>query len=271
MRRGPTGLDTPAPSSRRAAPGPAAFSTTRAPTSCSRPDSESRTRAPVMRDPSRRREVTSQWFATCGSARDRFTQEGQGQTLAALHLCVVPERAARRGRPRAGRELAPASRSGPAGVRRREPLRGGKAAVAVEAQQVVQDQAQAEGFATLGPVAIGRHQEGQRPNEGGGHPQQGPSLAHGLAVVGQVEALQVPQAAVDRLEAVPGRARAEVHGFDEGHLQAAARGLVGGGDAVDAAAHHEQVVGHCGQRGHVPPHPCVGPPAISGDRDRRRA
>ena len=54
--------------------------------------------------------------------------------------------------------------------------------------------------------------------------------------------LQVPQAAVDRLQAVPGGAGAEVVRLDEGHPEARAGRVPGRGRAVDAAADHEQVV-----------------------------
>ena len=81
------------------------------------------------------------------------------------------------------------------------------------------------------------------------------SLARGLAQAAKVELLQVAHAAVDRLEAVPGRAGAEVLALDEGHRQASLRGVPGHRGPVDAAADHRDVPLARGEGGEVALHP----------------
>ena len=97
------------------------------------------------------------------------------------------------------------------------------------------------------PATRGQGEEAEGPDEGGGDGHEGPPLAHRLAQPRHVEPLEVAQAAVDRLQAVPRRAAAEVVRFQEGHAQPARGRFPGRGRAVDPAAHDHDVVHTAGQ------------------------
>ena len=71
---------------------------------------------------------------------------------------------------------------------------------------------------------------------------QRPALARRLTQAGDVEPLEVAQAAVDRLQAVPGGAAAEVVRLQQGHAESARGRFPGRGRAVDAAPDDHDVM-----------------------------
>ncbi len=167
--------------------------------------------------------------------------EPESEPLAARHLRVVPESTSRQVVPRQARDekerLRPRQHAAPW-----DPLLFREPLVPIGAQQVVQGQARAQDGAALLPEAPRGHEESQRPDERRSDAKERPPLAHGLAQAREVSVRQVPEPAVDRLEAVPGHAGPEVVALHEGDAEAALRRVPGRGRAVDAAPDHEEVV-----------------------------
>ena len=133
-------------------------------------------------------------------------------------------------------------------------MRGRDAAIAVVANQSIQDEPGAHGRHPSGDGSIERQRKGQRPDSVRRNGRDDASFDDRFARAGDIEPLQVAQAAVDRPEVVEGRAAPEVGALDERHRQAALRGVVGDGQAVDAAADDKDVEGTTCELVKVSPH-----------------
>ena len=175
-----------------------------------------------------------------GAGVGRGVQEPQQQTLAARHLRVVPD----------GRAGEPAGRQA---RHERERLRGGErappgdlpclreAVVAVAREQVVDEKHGRERRPAARGVPRARDQEAQRRDELRSDREQSAPLERRLAQPKDVEPLQVAQPAVDRLQAVPGSAGAEVLALHQRDREPALRGVPRHGGAVDAAPDDDDV------------------------------
>ena len=168
-------------------------------------------------------------------------QEREDQALAARDLRVGPQRApgqAVRGEPRnAGAHLGGRQQPAPGnGVRIVE------AAVAVPRQPIAGQQSDTQGLPSPEAVAVGGHEEAERAHQCRRDAEKRRPLAGRGAHRGDIGALQVAQPAVDRLEAVPARARAEVRRFDQRHPKPAQGGVPRDRGAAHASADDEQVV-----------------------------
>ena len=133
-------------------------------------------------------------------------------------------------------------------------MRRRKAVAAAGAQQVGGQQRGRHRLPSVEAVAVEREQEGQRPHQLGGDAQERRSLARPFTQAGEIGALQMAQAAVDRLQAVPGSAGAEVARFDQRHGQSPLGRVPGRRGSVDAPADHEQVVLPAREPSEVPLH-----------------
>ena len=129
------------------------------------------------------------------------------------------------------------------------------AGVAVGPDRVGHRQRRTQGQGTPGEMAVGGDTEGERPHQVRRHHGQGPPFADEPPHLRQAEGLQRPQAAVQGLQAVEGRAAAEVAAVDEGDAQAALGGVPGGERAVDPGADDQQIEGLIRQPAHVAHHP----------------
>ena len=113
--------------------------------------------------------------------------------------------------------------------------------VAIESDQRVKGErgAQGQGIARQG-IRRGHH-ERQGSDVPRRHAGKRAPLANGFAHAAEIGRLQISQAAVDRLEVIERRRRAEISALDERHRQPALRGVVRDREAVDAAADDEQI------------------------------
>jgi hypothetical protein len=171
----------------------------------------------------------------------RRMQQGEDEALAAVDLRIHQRTPPRPRSPRPGTNpaasLAPRTAARPAG-----------AAVGTSREEEAgRGHAQGEGRPAMHPPARGQGQETQRADESGGDGHERPPLARRLAQSRDVEPLQVAQAAVDRLQAVPGGAGAEIVGFQEADAEAARGRLPGRGRPVDPSSHDDDVVRAVGQ------------------------
>ena len=142
------------------------------------------------------------------------------------------------GRPGTRRSASAAERVRPSGML----SLGGQVPVAVARQQVVQRSGRARAPRDRAAVAVegttkrsGSHQL-RRDRAAASRRSRADSRSAATS-----SALQVAHAAVDRLQAVPGNAGAEVLALDERHREPALRGVPGHGGAVDPAADHDHV------------------------------
>jgi hypothetical protein len=99
---------------------------------------------------------------------------------------------------------------------------------------------------------VERHQAGERLDEVRELVQEPPLLRHRLPVAGEIERLEIAKPAVDHPQAVPGRLAAEVPALEEQGREPAPGRLQRQRDAMNPAAHHEQVVGARGRGPEVP-------------------
>ena len=168
-------------------------------------------------------------------------QQGEDEALAAVDLRIPPADAPPAAVAQAGHEPRRLPRAEDGGAAGR---RGGGHVAREEAGR---GHAQGEGRPAMHPPARGQGQETQRADESGGDGHERPPLARRLAQSRDVEPLQVAQAAVDRLQAVPGGAGAEIVGFQEADAEAARGRLPGRGRPVDPSSHDDDVVRAVGQ------------------------
>ncbi len=234
-------------------PGPAAFSTTRERASISPDPTPSRMRAPVTR-PASRKEARNP-----GVVRDhrprvgRCAHEGHREPLAARDLRIGPESSAGQspGRNAGKQGQDPRWREA---ASRRDPTVRRQSMVAAEAHEVVDPEAQGQRLPALRAVAVGRHDEGQGADDLGRDLEERGTLPDRFAHASHVEGLEISQAAVDRLEAVPGGPGAEVLGLDERRGETALGGIPGRRRAVDPSAHDQHVELPRRERAQVPLH-----------------
>ena len=180
-------------------------------------------------------------------ARIRRVQKAlEEHPIGVLHLTVVPCHAP--GHPLAGdardqsKQLVP--REHPA---RRQALGKRQVAVTTEADQVVQPQRAPERLPAARAVAVGRDHEAQRADQMRGGAQPEAPLGQGLPNPGQIQVLQIAQAAMDQLEGVVRGGAAEVGAIDDRDPQATQCGIARDACAVDAGADHQQIEAPPGQ------------------------
>ena len=98
-----------------------------------------------------------------------------------------------------------------------------------------------------------RQDEAHRPGDMAGDAQQDVTLLQRLAHQAELVVLEIAQAAMDELAGRGGGRARQIALFDEQHAQAAAGGIARDADAVDPAAHDQQVETRNAVRpGHVP-------------------
>ena len=118
---------------------------------------------------------------------------------------------------------------------------GVEALVAIESNQRVESERRAQ-RQRISRKGIRRgHHERKGGDVARRHSRKCAPLANGLAHTSDVGGLQIPKAAVNRLEMVERRGRAEIAALDECYGQAALRGVIRDREAVDAAADDEEI------------------------------
>ena len=206
-RSGSGGAARPALREEPAGPGPAAFTTSRARTSCSAPVTRvADARARDAPAGAQQRDAPPRGWrrAAPASAAARRNPISSRSLLATCASCQSGPAGEPAGGEAGQRARAPrARRASGRGARRS----AGRPRLRSQRQQVVQDEAQRERLPAPRAVAVGGHQERQRRTSCGRDAEQRAPLAHRLAQARHVEPLEVAQAAVDRLQAVPGGAR----------------------------------------------------------------
>src|SRR5262245_27398668 len=100
-------------------------------------------------------------------------------------------------------------------------VRPGHILVAIASNEAVEQKAGAHRDLSAQPRSVERKHEREWPNEMGGNVRESPALADGFTRSPDVEALQIPQAAVNRPEMVEGAAAAEIVTLGECHDEAA--------------------------------------------------
>ncbi len=269
------------PRSTAPAHGPAAFSTAVARTSKRSPVSRSSTSTPATRSPGpHQRPRLDVVGGHCAAGHSRLHRR-QHHPLGLPHLVVEPHRAAGdAGRVDERIELRgtvarhDAARAAVAGTRRRCRRCGRRPTASVTAR------AARSARALRVEMAVGRDTEGQGLHQVRRHAGHGPAFADEQPHLRQAQALQRSQAAVQRLQAVEGRAAAEVAAVDQRHPQAPLRRIPCGQGAVDAGADDEQIEGvvrQPAQIAHQPSHCTIagcdhrsGPPLLERAHPRSR-
>ncbi len=175
--------------------------------------------------------------------------EGQRQPVRLGHVVVRPRRDA--GHLGAGvaaeRRLIGVAPEHAAGGQAQVRLDAG---VPVEAERGVEEEPGSHRQRRSRELPRGPHHEGQRRDQGRRDPGHRPPLADREPGLHEVAGLQRPQPAVDGLRVVEGTAAPEVGALDERRREPALRGVVGHGEAVDAAPDHEHVESPRRQAGH---------------------
>ena len=172
---------------------------------------------------------------------DRGEQEGQRHAIGADHLVVVPDGAPGHAVRRDDRVQPQRFLAGhDASVRQvrariRQPL------VAIACDGVVDGQCEAHQQRTAPGVPRGRHDERHGPDQVRQDPRQRAPLADEQPHLPEIHGLQRTQAAMQGLEVVERRGRAEVVLVDDGDRQAPLRGIPCRRDAIEAGADDDHV------------------------------
>ena len=192
-----------------------------------------------------------------GAGVHRGQQERQRHPVGALHLVVVPERAA-------GHALGRDHGVEAQGLFARHDLAIGEVdagvrqpVVAAACHRVVDCEQRAPGQRAAHRRAFGGDNEGQRPQQVRDDAREGPPLADEQPHLREVERGQRPQAAMQRLEIVEGGGGAEIVLVDDRDRQPALRRVPRRGDAVEAAAHHNHVKLRVRQIAEISLHRCA--------------
>ena len=115
------------------------------------------------------------------------------------------------------------------------------AAVPIGGETVEEEEGGPERPGSAETVPERRNHDGEGMHQVRGDPQQRGALPTGFANPGEVQVLEVADAAVDDLERVRRGLPSEISALEQGNRQAALRCIAGGRRAADPTTHHKEI------------------------------